>query len=117
MRGEGGGRTAHPPARSLTSILSPLSRGEDEQLQRCVLAGTSRSRAKRGCAAILEMCPDQREIAAEPGNPNSIFLLAGSRQVVHAVPLSTSPVGAAASTFQPFVALSGISTPSIFTCA
>jgi hypothetical protein len=37
-------------------------------------------------------------------------MLAGSRQVVHAVPLNTICVGAAASTFQPFVALSGIST-------
>ena len=38
-------------------------------------------------------------------------------QVVQAVPLNTSVVGAAMSTFQPFVALSGTSTPWIRTCA
>ena len=39
------------------------------------------------------------------GNWRSIVLLFGLRQVVHAVPLNTSCVGALASTFQPSVAL------------
>ena len=46
-----------------------------------------------------------------------MLLLLGMRQVVQAVPLSTSCVGAAASTFQPLVALREIALPSIETFA
>ena len=51
------------------------------------------------------------------GNWRSIFLLVGIFQVLHAVPLNTSTVGAAVSTVQPFVVLSGTSVPSMKTCA